>query len=79
MASSLNTAARLLPDTFQHMKKLLLTAALLTGCATNPATGKRELSPATAAAIDHFTAAAITAGEAVTLSRLNRLAVHPGK
>lgn len=80
MASSLNTAARLLPDTFQHMKKLLLlTAALLNGCATNPATGKRELSPATAAAIDHFTAAAITAGEAVTLARLNRLAVHPAK
>lgn len=58
---------------------LLLSALLLTSCAVNPVTGQRELSPATAAAIDHFTAAAIAAGETVTLAKIHSLAVDSGK
>jgi len=64
-----------------HLRFILpaLLAIPLAGCATNPVTGKRELSPATAAAIDHFTAAAIAAGETAALSHLHRLAVDSGK
>lgn len=58
---------------------LLLPVLLLTSCAVNPVTGHRELSPATAAAIDHFTAAAIAAGETAALSHLHRLAVDSSK
>lgn len=58
------------------MKRLLLLltagALLLSSCAINPDTGKRELSPESRAAIDRLAAAAIAGATQVVVAKIDR-------